>query len=556
MMKKASQTLTISYFLLLFIISTGLTCKPESKTFSNPIIPGFNPDPSICRVGDDFYLVTSSFEYFPGVPVYHSTDLVNWQMIGHALHRPEQLNLTGIPSTAGIYAPTIRYNNGTFYMITTLVTGSIHRPDLPKGNFIVTAKNPAGPWSNPHWINDAQGIDPSLFFDDDGRAYYCGNGTPKNQVDPHHKIIWSQEIDLETFQLKGSKGILDSKRFFEEDLIGSPLAFEGPHIYKKDGTYYLLVSHGGTGMGHAVSIWKSNSPLGPWEMNAANPILTNRGNSKSGINCTGHADIIQTKDGDWWTVFLGVRSADGKQNVMGRETFLAPVEWTGVWPIVNSNDTPGKISMTFPAPKLLHTKQRSFDFEDDFNSNTLKLDWTFIRTPQTKWFNLDKAPGFLEISLHPEQIQQYVHPSFLGVRVIGAKTEFNTSLSFKPQKQGEQAGLALLRGHQPNWSVVKELLDGELKVSTYYGDSLLNTRALNSNEDLQLRIQLIDFQIHFFAKEKENEWMDLGVADAHELGFPPAGRFTGSFCGLYATSKGDTSNTTASFDWYKMHELK
>lgn len=539
-------------FIFLVLLLSGCT---NNKLVHNPVLPGFNPDPSVCRVGDDYYLVTSSFEYFPGVPVYHSKDLVNWKLIGHVIDRSEQMDFSNVSSTAGIYAPTIRYNNGTFYMITTLVGGT-RKEDVPhSGNFIMTATNPAGPWSEPHWIEDAPGIDPSLFFDDDGKAYYCGNHSAEIQDYTAQRDIWIQQIDLETFKLIGPKGFLESKPYFVRDIIGSAVAFEAPHLYKKDGVYYLMLAHGGTGTGHAESIWKSNNPLGSWEMNPLNPILTNRGYSSSGINCTGHADLFQTAEGNWYAVFLAVRSNDGKRNIMGRETFLEPVDWSGVWPVVNPGENPGRAEILFPAPEIFKGKQRSFDFFDDFNSNELGLDWTFIRNPKEKWWSLNTIPGYLEMKLRPDKIDNFAQPGFLGIRVIDMKVECEASVDFKPTKESECAGIALLRGHKPNWSLVKEKSGDQLKASVYYTDSLVGQIDLHSDSEIEMKIRIDDFWLQFFVKEQKSQWQMVSEVDGAELGFPPAGRFTGSFVGLYSSARGDTVNARAYFNWYKMKRL-
>ena len=544
------------FWLLVFLFFFTISCNDKVCMVNNPVIPGFNPDPSVCRVGDDFYLVTSTFEYFPGVPVYHSKDLVNWKMIGHVIHRPEQMDYSNVSSTAGIYAPTIRYHNGTFYLITTMV-GGIKSDEVAKtGNFIMTAKDPAGPWSEPHWIENAPGIDPSLFFDDDDKVYYCGNRHAEVEEYRAQRDIWIQEIDLETFELKGEIGLLKSKPFFESNIIGGAVAFEAPHLYKKDGTYYLLIAHGGTGMGHAVSIWKSKKPTGPWEMNPDNPILTHRGYSQSGINATGHADIFQTKDGQWYTVFLAVRSNDQKNNVMGRETFLAKVDWSGVWPVINPGRDTARTEFTFPAPELFKGEQKSPNFYDDFNCDELNLNWTFIRNPKHQWWHLDTNLGFIEMELQPEVIENYAHPAFLGIRIVDMKVSCETSLNFSPNEENECAGMAILRGHKPSWSLVKEKVGDELKASVYYTDSLLGQVNLKTNSKLDMKIELDHFQLKFLIKEPQDKWITICRADGSEMGFPPAGRFTGGFAGLYVTSNGRKVHNSAFFDHYRMNKVE
>jgi alpha-N-arabinofuranosidase len=219
----------------------------RNRTYQNPILPGFYPDPSICRVGEDYYLVTSTFEYFPGLPIFHSRDLVNWQQIGHVLDRPSQLPLDGLKASRGLYAPTIRHHNGTFYVINTLVL------DHDTGrNFIVTATDPAGDWSEPYWLEDAPGIDPSLFFAEDGRCYYTGNRIPPDgEQFTGHREIWLQEVDLSIMQLVGERISL-----WDGALKGA-VHPEAPHLYHKDGFYYLLIAEGGTAHDHAVTIARS-----------------------------------------------------------------------------------------------------------------------------------------------------------------------------------------------------------------------------------------------------------------------------------------------------------
>jgi len=254
-------------------------------SYQNPVLPGFYPDPSICKVNDDYYMVNSSFGYFPGVPIFHSTNLVNWEQIGYVLDREEQLPLAKAQTTLGIFAPTIHYHNGLFYMITTNSTD--------KGNFYVTAKNPAGPWSNPIWIA-TPGIDPSLFFDDNGKVYVT---SAQNWGAVKNRIVMS-EIDITTGKLlsepvtiwKGTGGKYP----------------EGPHLYKKDGFYYLMIAEGGTEYGHKVTIARSKNIWGTYESNPANPILThaNSNEENNPIQGTGHADLVQTTDGSWFMVAL------------------------------------------------------------------------------------------------------------------------------------------------------------------------------------------------------------------------------------------------------------
>ena len=296
--------------------------------FTNPIIPGFYPDPSVCRVGEDYYLVTSTFEFFPGVPVFHSRDLVHWEQIGHCLTRPSQLPLQDAEPSGGIYAPTIRYHDGLFYMVTTNVTCG--------GNFYVTATDPAGEWSDPIYV-DQGGIDPSLFFDDDGKVYFVSNGDgcmSLCEIDPATGVKLAPTVKTWT----GMGGRYP----------------EAPHLYKINGMYYMMIAEGGTEYGHMETIARSASPYGPWEPSPRNPILTNRNTTMDmPIQATGHADLVQTQNGDWYAVFLAFRMTQGYFHHLGRETYLAPVVWEDGFPYIGTCPLEGDVNLPeAPVPQI------------------------------------------------------------------------------------------------------------------------------------------------------------------------------------------------------------
>ena len=278
---------------------------PDARppTYANPVIPGTTPDPSAVRVGDDYYLVTSSFEYFPGVPLYHSRDLVHWRQLGHVLSRDAQLPLRGIPSSQGIYAPTIRHHDGTYYVVTTNMQGG--------GSFYVKATAPTGPWSDPIFVREGEfTMDPSLFFDDDGKVYYTRHGGGREGG------IYQAEIDVAT-------GVLRAPARLVWKGTGD-IWPEGPHLYKVDGTYYLMISEGGTSYEHMVTVARAKSPWGPFEPAPRNPILTHRFLPEHPLQATGHADLLQTPEGRFWLVLLGIRPSTPRRHHLGRET-LSPV---------------------------------------------------------------------------------------------------------------------------------------------------------------------------------------------------------------------------------------
>jgi sialate O-acetylesterase len=543
-------------------LAAAATSYPRSSdsTYQNPIIPGFNPDPSICRVGADYYLVTSTFEYFPGVPVYHSRDLVHWKMIGHALDRPSQLDLDSIACSGGIYAPTIRYNKGTFYMITTLV-GQSKSPQ--QRNFIVTAKNPAGPWSEPHWIADAPGIDPSLFFDDNGKVYYSGNDSPKVRLWEKHRNIWVQELDIAAWKLVGKRvDVLDGAEYYKKGTLDGGIEsgvnnYEASHLYKKDGKYYLLIAHGGTSQNHAVSIWRSDDVFGPYEMNPRNPILTHRDLSKEhAFTSTGHADLVETQRGDWVIVYLAKRPYGGENHIMGRETFMSPVEWSGVWPVVNPKGTIGRGELTHQVPLPTDNTFIPETAKDEFTGPSLRPSWTFIRTPRSEWWSLTQKKGSLRIGLRPGSIADQVNPSFIGRRQEHKNFSAVVKMEFTPRSVKEEAGVAIERDRDNYCTFTIGMEDGKkvVRLSRKAGpetsDSLL---AKTPAGDLPqfLKISSDGTRFSFSYSGNGREWTPLREnVDGRFLGVATAGRFTGTFIGMYASAHGTKSTNYADFDWF------
>ena len=399
---------------LIFVISGLLAISGQSQEaiFINPIIPGGYPDPSICRVDDDFYIVNSSFEYFPGLPIHHSKDLVNWELIGYGLHRPDQCqdpnNLVDVQQRGGIHAPTIRYNNGTFYIITTNVYDPPKKEERAMmRNFIITAEDPKGPWSDPHIIEGAPGIDPDIFFDDDGKVYYVGTHAPGDSSQNGIGEIWIQELDLENWKLTGPRTTI-------WDGACGGCCVEGPHMYKENGLYYLLVAEGGTGTNHAVMMAASENLTGPYESNPRNPVLTSRHLSLDNwVHSTGHADLVQLQDGRWYMVALGKRGEVNRATNMGRETHLIPVEWEPaimrweqvsedrwepveyMWPVAAPET--GRILRKTALPFEDHPQFYNDAFHDDFDNSVLGPEWNFRRVPNGQTYSLDDQPGRLRL---------------------------------------------------------------------------------------------------------------------------------------------------------------
>ncbi|QGH36554.1 family 43 glycosylhydrolase [Gracilibacillus salitolerans] len=520
------------------------------KTFKNPIIPGFYPDPSICRVGDDYYLVTSSFEYFPGVPIFHSKDLVNWKQIGHVLDRPEQLNLDQTPNSRGIYAPTIRYHDGTFYMITTFVVSK----EGARRNFYVTATDPAGPWSDPVWLEGAPGIDPSLFFDDDGKVYYTGNRKPPSgRKYKKHNEIWLQELDLEKKQLVGPTYSL------WDGALKNAHAQEAPHLYKINGWYYLIIAEGGTGHTHAVTIARSQEVTGPYEMTETNPILTHRhlGNHHPIVN-VGHADIVETQHGDWWMVALASRPYGGYYRNLGRETFLVPFIWEDGWPIVN----PGKgiIEPEMEFPNLPEHKWPALPYADSFESEQLDDIWNFLRTPRGDFWSLTDRPGYLRLKAKQETIMEEENPAFVGRRQQHINFLVQTVMEFEPKAEHETAGIVLLQNHHFQFRV-EVLLEGSQTfvrlVRREAGEDDIIAKEQVDHDKIYLKVEAQGQDYTFFYTTKPFDWQVLAEnVDGRILSTDLAGGFIGAYIGMYCSGNGKDTANFADFDWFEYRGLE
>ena len=451
----------ISFILVTFLMGVLIAQnKPdEQKHFSNPILAGYYPDPSICRVGEDYYLVNSSFAHYPGVPIFHSKDLVHWNQIGHVLDRPEQLNLHDNGTSRGIFAPSIRYHDGTFYMITTLVDSG--------GNFFVTAENPAGPWSNPVWLPDVHGIDPSFFFDNDGKAYIIYNGGPPDNKSLYdgHRALWMYEFDTEAMKTIGKNYLIVNGGV---DISKKPVWIEGPHIFKVNNNYYVIAAEGGTGTNHSEVVLRSEKVTGPYQSYDKNPILTQRHldpDRKYPVTCTGHADFVETQNGEWWSVFLACRPYRNGYYNTGRETFLAPVGWIDEWPIINPDFEEVQYSYKKPdLPQHNHSRfplNGNFTLKEDFNSKDLPFYWIFLRTVREKWYDLERSKGNLRIQLRPVELWQKKNPSFIGRRQQHINCEVSAAVSFTPEFDNESAGIVAYQNEFYYYYLAKTLSRGK-----------------------------------------------------------------------------------------------
>lgn len=507
--------------------------------YQNPILAGFYPDPSICRVGNDFYMVNSTFAYFPGIPIFHSRDLVNWEQIGHVIHRPDQLNYDGMGVSRAIFAPAISYHDGVFYVVCTMVDGL--------GNFVVTATNPAGPWSAPTPL-PFEGIDPSIFFDDDQRAWIVNNGAPQGQpLYNGHRAIWIQQFDYKSKKMIGPRTVLVDGGV---DITKKPVWIEGPHIYKHNGWYYLCCAEGGTGPGHSQVIFRSKKVDGPYVPWDKNPILTQRSLSPTvpgAVTCTGHADLVIGPDDNWWAVFLGVRPYQGRFSPMGRETFLLPVKWTADgWPVILPANE--RVPLVCKSPRGVEVKQSddlplngNFTWRDEFDKPTLSFAWIMLRAPKETWVRIDTNASKLCLIPRAERLSGRGNPSYLGRRVQHPRFAAATALEV-PTESGVSAGLAVVQSERFHYYAgVKRGADGPvLFLERFRGteSGILTTITLPRAKTVMLRVIVHDAKCSFDYATDEVLWEPLATGlDATILTTEVAGGFVGATVGLHARTE-------------------
>jgi xylan 1,4-beta-xylosidase len=544
------------FALVLILISVHSTHAQKGGYYTNPILAGFYPDPTICRAGDDYYIVTSSFAYYPGLPIFHSKDLVSWTQIGHALDRPEQLPLIGAGVSRGLFAPAMSYYKGVFYIVCTLIDRG--------GNFVITATDPAGRWSNPTYINQANGIDPSLFFDEStDKAYMVYNSEP-----PGRKSLWNghRTIRMYEFDYKNKKIVGEEKLLVNGgvDTSKHPVWIEAPHVYRINNWYYLMCAEGGTEYNHSEVIFRSKSPEGPYVPWEGNPILTQRHldrNRKNPITTAGHADLVQTKNGSWYAVFLACRPYEGDHYNIGRETFLAPVNWTSDgWPVITKGMEEVQYRYPLPFPdatkKPVNPFSGNFTFRDDFEDRPLNVRYIFLRTVTDKWYNTTDKKGSLSLQLRPQTVSGKENPSFVAFRQQHNKGVATTKLSFAPTAENEKAGLVIFQSENNFYYLCKSTANGKPVVQLYQSlkdtMKLLTSRPLTSiTQDVHLRIEPKNAVYGISFSTDGKKWVPLEEVDGKFLSTATAGGFVGSVFGLYATSLGKASSTKAYFDWFE-----
>lgn len=513
---------------------------------ANPLLPGCHPDPSICRVGDDYYLVTSTFEYLPGLPVFHSRDLVGWEQIGHVVDRPGQLDYTGIASSGGLYAPTIRHHDGLFWLVCTLVD----QQDATRGgNFVMTATDPAGPWSDPVWL-DADGIDPSIFFDDDGRVWVHGTRLARDPQWHDQTEVWVRELDRTTLSLVGPEHVIWNGAL--KDVVWA----EGPHLYRIDGTYYLLAAEGGTEFHHAVSVARAEHVTGPYVGNRANPVLTHRhlGHGADVVG-VGHADLVQAADGSWWATLLGMRTVGGYHYPLGRETFLVPVTWEDGWPVFAPGV--GRVPATVDVPFASPPAQGAVPGSTSGAVGPGDLRWTSVRALPAEVAQ-PRGDGW-ELPLRPGTLADLDVPAFLGLRQQHLDLDLRVTLRAR-LRAGEEVGLAVRQSERDHVRLAVTGTDDEADTGTETGGGTTHVALVHRRDGVErtigeatlrgvvgsgltLTLRARGTEIELLAGLVGQEPVSLGLADPRTLDSVATGGFLGLWLGVYATSNGRATDT-------------
>jgi xylan 1,4-beta-xylosidase len=538
--------------------STPLKTLEPQTLIQNPILRGFNPDPSILRVGEDYYIATSTFEWFPGVQIHHSRDLVHWRVLTQPLARVSQLDMRGNGDSGGIWAPCLSFDNGTFYLIYTDVKAfSMHAPFKDTHNYLVTATNIEGPWSEPIYLNSS-GFDPSLFHDSDGRKWFL------NMVWDHRKGknpfggIYLQEYDAVAQKLVGSV-----KNIF----LGSPIGVtEGPHVYKRNGWYYLLTAEGGTTFEHAATLARSKHLEGPYEIHPQNPLLTSFGHPELELQKSGHASIVKTQNDEWYIVHLCGRPLEpglgsGYCN-LGRETSIQKLEWSDDdWVrIAGGGNTP---SPQVIAPNLEPQPFPTPNPKDDFDAPSLENAWQSLREPvNSSWLSLSERPGHLRL-FGRESLGSLHHQSLIGRRLQAFHAQATTSLAFTPQHFQQMAGMAAYYD-STHWVYLRVSQDETLGKTLnllvcdkgFYSEPLAQEIPISSEGNIFLRVNFNRATFQFSYSSDNQTWHNIGPAfDSSHLSddYCNGLAFTGTFIALCVQDLAGTKHH-ADFDFFEYLE--
>lgn len=544
----------ISKFFSLTVIMFLSTITIAQVTLTNPVLTGFYPDPSIVKVGADYYSVHSTFSYFPGLPIMHSRDLKNWKQVGNVIDRPSQMEFMGERMTRGLFAPAIAYYKGTYYVTCTDIDH--------EGNFVVTSKNPGGPYSNPVKIPEVKGIDPSIYFDEaTDKAYivYNSDAPDRKPLYSGHRTIRIYEFDYKNLKVVGEEHQLVNGGV---DLSKKPVWIEGPHIMKRNDWYILYAAEGGTSVNHSQVALRSKDIWGPYVPFEGNPVLTQRGlpeDRPNPITSAGHAQFIEGPDGNWYSIFLAVRPYEGDFYNTGREMFIAPLTWVNDWPMIEHGE---KVIAYKYKTNIKEVKQKgaipqsgNFSYTMTFEKG-LDLSMLFLRTVDSSSFKTS-ANG-LTINLKPETISELTNPSFIGKRQQHLNSSAETQVSFAPKNANEKAGLVIFQDERHYYFIAKAK-NGDGKDIVQLIKSKDKTTELVTEVALTIPSSKVNFKIKsegalysFWYSTDGKKWNLLkDKVDGKFLSTKVANSFIGCTYGMYATSTGEKSDNTATFKFLK-----
>lgn len=495
-------------------------------TATNPILPGCYPDPSICRVGESYYLVTSTFEYLPGLPILRSSDLVHWETVGHAIDRAGMLDFEGIRSSGGLYAPTIRHDGELFWIVCTLVDQA---DPTRGGNFVITARDARGPWSEPTWL-DVDGIDPSVAFDETGRVWMHGTRLARDPQWHHQTEIWVREYSRDDRALVGEEHVI------WRGALDRVVWAEAPHLFPVDGRWYLIAAEGGTEFHHAVSVARADRVTGPYEGNRANPVFTHRHLGRiAPVIGAGHADLVQSPDGTWKAVMLAMRAQDGYHYPLGRETFLCPVGWEDGWPVFAPGR--GSLPVTFEACAGDVVADAGTWQPDAHRSGEVPPGdprWTAVRELPAQIARVD-GDGAWIMPVRAASLADAAAVAFVGVRQQHVDVDVSAEIDVSALADGETAGLVVRQSERDHATVqiTRHANECVMRVVHRQGDRerILTESVRERADSVRLGVRARGYD---YALLGEGEI--LQTVDGRELDAASTGGFLGLWFGVFATS--------------------
>lgn len=509
-----------------------------SRTYKNPVQRGFFPDPSVVRVGEDYYMVNSSFQYFPAIPISHSKDMVHWKIIGHAVTNSDYLYLSEISNSHGIWAPDISYHDGKFYIFATLrLNGALTGEGVLRRQLMVTSEKPEGPYSKPVWL-EADNIDPSHFIDDDGTHY----------------MITAPGATAYKLSSDCTKIIDGPKTIWAGTGERCP---EGPHILKKDGWYYAIVAEGGTGYGHGINVARSRELFGEYEECPYNPVMRQK-DPNAQIQRAGHGKLIETQNGEWWAYYLCGRRNNGNYTTVGRETALDPVTWTkDGWFLINDGKGPSEENV---APNL-EVYAVENDKSDNFDGE-LKPFWEFVRNPEKSAISLDERKGFLRLYTTDNTIDEINAKNILLRRETELKYSLETKLCFNPTRNGEQAGIVCYYSNVTYARFALCYNDGlkfQIAINRNKGEELCYSIPAKKSGFVHLKVCVDGLTRKFYYSYDGEEYHHAGTLNnciyLCDEGVPEdRKRHTGTLVGIYSSNGGCRSRIPADFDYVKYED--